>query len=600
VSGPDRTPALFTDLYELAMGSVYLAEELDDPATFELWIRDLPPDRNFLVVAGIDAAIEYLERLHFDAQDIAYLSLLGLFEQPFLDRLAGLSFTGDAWAMPEGTVTFAGEPLLRVTAPRIEAQVVETALLAAVTFQTMIATKAARIALAAGGRPFVDFSGRRDHGWQAALLVARSAYIGGAAGTSNVHAAREFGIPPSGTMAHSFVLSFPTELAAFRAYVRGFPDSATLLIDTYDTLQGARHAVVVAAELEAEGHHLGAVRLDSGDLAAESLAVRAILDAAGLESVRIFASGDLDEFVIESLLVQGAAIDAFGVGTRLGSSYDAPALGSVYKLVEDRRGGRAKFSTGKETMAFAKQVYREYREGIAAGDTLALASEQDLPGTPLLQPAMQSGRRLHPASSLESIRRRREQEVATLPAPLQSIRSAATPYAVRVSPALRAAQSPSASRPSATEEPLRPERPRDEFGRPLPWGSQSHITLLDYERFSIERNHELAIDYFNDRQFFPAHEAWEGAWRKAIGSRDEEFFNGLAKLGAGLTHVQRGNSRGARTLIEKAIDRIGPHGPAHRGILVARLCDELRAALDRLPRSGPAPRFAFPEIHRSP
>jgi hypothetical protein len=242
-------------------------------------------------------------------------------------------------------------------------------------------------------------------------------------------------------------------------------------------------------------------------------------------------------------------------------------------------------------LPFAKQVYRHYRGGSAVGDTIVRASEPPPDGTSLLQLRMRSGERIQPPESLATIRERREREVATLPAPLRALRTAPEAYPVHIAPSLTAATTPSTPRP---------ERPRDEFGRPLPWGSESKLALLDYDNFSIEKNHDLALDYFNEQQFFSAHEAWEGAWRKAIGTSEEEFFNGLAKLGAGLTHIQRGNSRGARTLIEKAIERIEPAGPIHRGCEVARLCADLRAALSRLPNTGSAPEFAFPSIHRSP
>lgn len=430
--------ALFTDLYELTMASAYHQEQVDDRATFELWVRSLPADRNFLVAAGLEQALDFLEGLHISGSDLNYLESLDMFPGPFLERLRSLTFTGDVWAMPEGMVFFAGEPILRVTAPRIEAQIVETFLLNALTFQSMIASKAARIAIAARGRPFADFSARRDHGPGAAMLVARASYLGGAASTSNVAAGRDYGIPVSGTMAHSFVLSFPSELEAFRAYARSFPHGGTLLIDTFDTVEGARNAIAVGRELEISGGSLGAVRLDSGDLGALAKRVREVLDEAGFPAVRIVASSDLDEFVIAALLRDEAPIDAFGVGTRLGTSADAPSLGGVYKLVEDERGGRAKSSTGKSTLPYAKQVYRVSRDGIAERDTISRAGEEGIDGTALLHQVMDGGRRTGPQESLETLRERCREQLGQLPGNLRELRTVDAGYPVNLSPALRA------------------------------------------------------------------------------------------------------------------------------------------------------------------
>ena len=324
----DDNVATFVDLYELTMAASYFAHGMNEPATFELSVRQLPPGRGFLVACGLEDALAYLDGLAFSDDTIDYLRSLGTFDEAFLEHLADLRFTGDAWAVPEGETVFAAEPLLRVTAPLIEAQLAETFLLNAITFQTMIATKAARIALACGDRTFVDFSGRRDHGAGAALGVARASCVGGASGTSNVLAGQVYGLDLSGTMAHSYVLSFPDEAEAFRAYPRDFPERAVLLIDTYDTIEGARRAAAVANELRAEGVTIRAVRLDSGDLGALARSVRAVLDEAGCGDIRIFASSDLDEYRIGELLAQGAPIDAFGVGTRLGTSADAPSSGA--------------------------------------------------------------------------------------------------------------------------------------------------------------------------------------------------------------------------------------------------------------------------------
>src|SRR6185503_15537567 len=311
--------ALLTDLYELTMAAAYeRAGMAAGAATFELFVRRLAPERSFLVACGLAEALDYLEGLRFDERDLAYLRTLGLFDEPFLARLATLRFSGNVWAVPEGRLVFAGEPLLVVRAPLLEAQLVETFLLNALTFPTAVASKAARVAIACAGRPFVDFSARRDHGPDAALLAARASFVGGAAATATVEAGARWGIPVSGTMAHSYVMAVGDEEEAFRRFGRQFRDQSVFLVDTWDTLEGARRAARVTRELAAEGIHVRAVRLDSGDLEVLSKQVRAILDEAGCSEVRIFASGDLDEHRIAALLAAGAPIDGFGVGTRLG------------------------------------------------------------------------------------------------------------------------------------------------------------------------------------------------------------------------------------------------------------------------------------------
>ncbi|HLH27519.1 MAG TPA: nicotinate phosphoribosyltransferase, partial [Acidimicrobiales bacterium] len=304
--------ALLVDLYELTMSASYLAEGVTGDATYELFFRALPGVRNYLVACGLAEGLDYLESLAFTEEDLAYLAGLGLFGDPFLAHLADLRFTGEVWAVPEGEVVFAGEPVLRVTAPIIEAQIVETYLLNVINVATSIASKAARVATACAGRTFVDFSARRDHGPDAAMIAARSSFVGGASATSNVAAGARWGIPLSGTMAHSYVLAFASEEDAFRAFARTFPEP-TLLIDTFDTLNGARTAAAVASDTTVRG-----VRLDSGDLADLSRRVRRILDDAGHPEVQIFASGDMDEYRIAALLTGGAPIDGFGVGTQLG------------------------------------------------------------------------------------------------------------------------------------------------------------------------------------------------------------------------------------------------------------------------------------------
>ncbi|HEU5003699.1 MAG TPA: nicotinate phosphoribosyltransferase [Actinomycetota bacterium] len=429
--------ALLVDLYELTMSASYLAEGLDRPATYELFFRDLPPVRNYLVVGGLERALDALEGLQFADDDLDYLRGLGLFNEAFLARLGGLRFTGDVWAVPEGEVVFANEPVVRVTAPLIEGQLLETALLNCYTLATAVASKASRVATACAGRPFADFSARRDHGPDAALYAARAAFIAGASSTSNVEAGQRFGIPLSGTMAHSYVLAFPSELDAFRAFTRQFPDASTLLVDTYDVLEGTRRAAEVAGELAASGGSLGGVRLDSGDLGALSVQVRSILDAAGLPGVKIVASGDLDEYRIAALLAAGAPIDAFGVGTQLGTSGDAPSLGAVYKLVEDVTGPKAKTSTGKATRPGVKQVYRFGGVGgMLERDLIAPAAESAPDGgRPLLEPVMAGGRRRAPSPPLAAVRERYGAAVAALPARVRSLGPAA-PYPVEVSGAL--------------------------------------------------------------------------------------------------------------------------------------------------------------------
>jgi len=417
---------LLVDLYELVMADAYLREGMNDEATFDLFVRSLPPQRAFLVSAGLESALHYLRHFRVDAEGIAYLRGLQLFSDAFLDYLRAFRFSGDVWAIPEGEVCFPPEPLLEVTAPRIEAQIVETFLLNAINYQVMVASKAARIVLAAQGRGVVDFSPRRDHAADAAMKAARASYIAGCAGTSNVLAGKEYGIPVVGTMAHSYVMSFPDELSAFRAFAREFPQNAVLLIDTYDTVQGARHAVTVGREMRARGHHLRGVRLDSGDLAGLSRQVRAIFDEAGLEDVRLLLSGDLDEYRIAEVLAGGAAADSFGVGTALGTSEDAPTMGGVYKLVEDRAGPKIKLSTGKATLPGRKQVWRREDAG-TLDDVIALRDEPPPDGRrALLQPVMRGGEVRRP-EPLAEMRARCRRALSLLPPAFTDLRAAPPP-----------------------------------------------------------------------------------------------------------------------------------------------------------------------------
>ena len=430
--------SLLVDQYELAMSASYFRREMNEPAVFEMFVRRLPPNRDWLLVAGTGPALSMVEQLRFGRDECEFLTSLG-FERDFLDYLAECRFTGDVDVVPEGSVAFPGEPLVRVTAPRIEGQLLETLLLNQINFQTAVATKAARIRLAAGGPDrFVDFSPRRDHGVDAAMKVARSAAIAGAAGTSNVAAAMRYGLRPVGTMAHSYVLSFAREEDAFRAFMEDTPENAVLLVDTYDTLEGVRRAIEASW---ATGVELEGVRLDSGDLLELSRAARRLLDEGGMTSTSIVASGDLEEGAIARLVGAGAPIDTWGVGTDLGTSRDAPALGGVYKLVAHRGeagwSGVAKRSAGKASLPGAKQVFRQEEGGRMVRDVVGLAGE-DVPGRPLLVPAMRGGERVL-GETIERMRERATTELEALPEHLRDPdgRSRQDPYPVELSPRLK-------------------------------------------------------------------------------------------------------------------------------------------------------------------
>jgi nicotinate phosphoribosyltransferase len=437
-----RDAALFTDLYEITMAASYFREGMTGQATFSLFVRALPRGRAFLVAAGLEDVVNYLLGFRFSEEAIAYLRSLDRFEPSFLDFLRGLRFTGNVRAMPEGTVLFADEPLLEVTAPIIEAQIVETAVLNFCHLQTLLASKAVRSVMAARGRPVVDFGLRRAHGTDAGLKAARCAFIAGAPTSSNVLAGLHYGIPPVGTMAHSYVAAFPREIDAFRAFGQAFPAHSTLLIDTYDTVAGARKAAEVGKEMEARGARLGAVRLDSGDLIALSREVRKILDDAGLGYVRIFASGGLDEEMVERCLKEGAPIDGFGVGTRMDVSADAPYLDMAYKLVQYAGRHALKTSAGKETWPGEKQVYR-FRgpDGGFAEDLLALHDEPPPAGEaePLLRVVIRDGRLVEPPPGLPAARERCAAQVAALPEAVRRIKDPGA-YPVRYSDRLVALQ----------------------------------------------------------------------------------------------------------------------------------------------------------------
>jgi nicotinate phosphoribosyltransferase len=358
----EENVVMLTDLYELTMCASYFDNRKFEPASFDLFIRKLPPNRSYLLFAGLEQVLRFIERMKFTEEHIKFLKSQG-FKEDFLDYLRNFKFTGDVWAVPEGTIVFPNEPLIRVTAPIIEAQLVETFALNTVNLQTTIATKASRVVYAAKGKPVIEFGLRREHGVDAGMKVARASYIAGCAGTSNVLAGMKYGIPVFGTMAHSFVMFFSNEVEAFRAFTKTFPDKSTLLIDTFDNIKGAENAIIVAKELEEKGFKLRGVRLDSGDLVSISKKVRKMLDENGLGYVQIFASGDLDEYRIEELLRKGAKIDSFGVGTKMGTSADRPYVDIIYKLCE-KVNGKGKFqpimklSEGKATLPGRKQVFR--------------------------------------------------------------------------------------------------------------------------------------------------------------------------------------------------------------------------------------------------
>lgn len=429
--------ALSTDLYEITMMAGYELALVPARATFELFVRDLPEHRSYLVAAGLAQALDYLEHLAFTPEHVAFLRQLPNLQRlpaSFFDEvLPKFRFTGDVWAVPEGTPVFPLEPIVRVTGPLGEAQLVETALLAMITFQTSIASKAARIVDAAQGRQVMEFGSRRAHGIEAGVLAARAAYVAGCASTSNVEAGHRYGIPLAGTMAHSWVMSFPDELTAFRRFSELFGERAVFLIDTYDTLRAAK--LIVDA-----GLHPGAVRIDSGDIMAVSRAVRGLLDAGGLPDVKILVSGDLDEYRITELLAAGAPVDGFGVGTALSTSKDAPSLGGIYKIVEVEAQGGAmapvmKLSSGKRSHPGSKQVWRMAAAGHAVRDVVGLASEALAGGSPLLEPVMRRGRRLAPAPTLDATATVCRRRIEELPISVRQL-TARTEYPVEMSEAL--------------------------------------------------------------------------------------------------------------------------------------------------------------------
>lgn len=439
-----RDLALITDLYELTMAACYHDHQMFDRAAFSLFVRDYPPRRRYFVAAGLEDVLHYLRDLKFTPDDLEYLDGLQLFKKDFLSYLERFRFSGDVQAIPEGRLFFVNEPVLEVEAPLIEAQLVETVLINAVNLQTMIATKASRCFQAAGERQLVDFSLRRTQGTEAGLKVARASYIGGFVGTSNVLAGKTFGLPVVGTMAHSFITSFEREIEAFRAFARTFPHNTVLLVDTYETVSGAQKAARTGKEMAERGESLRGVRLDSGNLAGLSKKVRQVLVQAGLGGATIFASGALDEDRIRRVVRRGGDIDAFGVGTKMGVSADAPYLNIAYKMVEYAQHPVLKLSPGKATWAGRKQVFRfQTPAGRLKKDLIGLRDDR-LPGEPLLQKDMSRGKIAAGMPSLPEVKKRFLDEFAKLDERYKSLEGRGPFFPVSFSPRLRRLQAKAA------------------------------------------------------------------------------------------------------------------------------------------------------------
>lgn len=425
---------LLTDLYQLTMLQGYHDSGMEEVAVFEFFVRKLRPGRGFLMAAGLEQSLQFLEGLHFSSEELAWLASTGRFNNGFLAQLEKLRFTGDVHAMPEGTVFFPDEPILRVTAPIAQAQLVETRLINLLHFQTLIASKAARIVLMAPDKLLVDFGLRRAHGAEAGLLAARASYLAGFSGTSNVLAGMQFGIPLFGTMAHSFVQAHDGETLAFEHFAHAQPDNIVLLIDTYDTEAAAQKVVALAPQLEQQGIRIKGVRIDSGNLADHARQVRQILDAGGLNHVTIFASGDLDEYLLRDMLAAGAPLDGFGVGTRMDTSSDVPYLDCAYKLQEYAGKARRKRSEGKQTWPGRKQVYRSYDAGGRMVSDVVTVEGDAQPGEPLLKPVMRAGKRIV-ATTLEESRNHAAASLAQLPEPLRRLQESCA-YPVQIAAAL--------------------------------------------------------------------------------------------------------------------------------------------------------------------
>ena len=428
---------LLTDFYQLTMLHAYFANGMRDTAVFEFFVRKLPPNRNFMMAAGLEQVLCYLEGLRFGPEELEWVARSGRFPREFAGHLESLRFTGEVHAMPEGTICFPHEPIVRVTAPLPEAQFVESRLINLLHYQTLVATKAARGVLIAPGKLLVDFGLRRAHGGEAGLYAARAAYIAGYGGTATVLAGAQFGIPLFGTMAHSYVQAHDDEACAFLNFARAFPHGTVLLVDTYDTEAAVRKVAALAGELKREGISIKGVRLDSGDIATLAKRARRILDDAGLKDVTIFASGNLDEHRLAELLAAKSPIDGFGVGTSLTTSSDAPYLDAVYKLEEYAGRPRRKRSSGKATWPGRKQVYRRHdAQGRLDHDVVSLESDPQ-PGRPLLVQVMKNGKRVAAPEGLETIRRRAAGELSALPERLRGLDKAPDPYRVEIAPAVR-------------------------------------------------------------------------------------------------------------------------------------------------------------------
>jgi len=433
--------ALLTDLYELTMAASYFEHQMFEPATFSLFIRNYPPSRRYFVSAGLADALSYLEDLRFTPEDLKYLEETGLFKSEFISYLEKFRFRGDVYAIPEGRLFFVNEPLLEITAPLIEAQIVETFIINTINFQSMIATKASRCVHAAWPRKLVDFSLRRTQGVDAGMKVARASFIGGFIGTSNVLAGKIYGIPIYGTMAHSFITSFESEIDAFRAYAHTFPENTVLLVDTYDTLSGTRIAAEVGKEMARQGKKLKGVRLDSGDMARLSREARNVLRKAGFEKATIFASGGFDEYKIKKVLNQGGDIDSFGVGTKMGVSADAPYFDMAYKMVQYTGRPVLKLSPGKATLASDKQAFRfTTSTGKLKRDVIGLRDDNLKGGEPLLEKVMSEGEIIASLPSLSQIQKRFLDEFSKLDERYKSIDEAGKKYPVGLSMRLKSLQ----------------------------------------------------------------------------------------------------------------------------------------------------------------
>jgi nicotinate phosphoribosyltransferase len=432
----DSNAVLLTDLYELNMLQSYFDEGMNDVAVFDLFIRRLPANRNYLVACGLEHVLHYLESLTFTDEAIDYLRSINRFSDRFLESLRQFRFTGDVYAIPEGTFIFANEPLIEVVAPLPQAQLVETFLMNQIQLATLAASKASRVVWAAGDRSVVDFGARRMHGADAGIKQPRAFYIAGVTSTSSVLAGQIWGIPVAGTMAHSYVLAFDTEIDAFRHFVRAYPE-AILLIDTYDVDQGIEHVILLATELGSD-FRVSGVRLDSGDLAKHAREVRQKLDGAGLQQVKIFASSSLDEYEIQRLVTAGVPINGFGVGRHLATSSDVPVLDTAYKLTEYAGKPKMKLSEEKATLPGKKQVFRIRAAGKALRDVIGLTSEAGMTGDPLLIKVMEKGRRTHTAEPLGLCRERCLAERATFHVELMSLEKAEPEYPVELSEGLKA------------------------------------------------------------------------------------------------------------------------------------------------------------------